>query len=183
MSQDFSLDSDNDKIGLRRLLTQSRESGRKGVSRPSSVINQIDLDNAVLYAKCRRRRELFKGSQWTGGLTSTNNHLKVNRSVSNYKNKRIKPFMNIKDIDTQMVGPRQLKRKTSETLVPVTFPGDSSTKTYYVSPALGESIIWYQKSAQEQMRLAKPSSSQEKYRTPNKKSINVIKEKVKRLDV
>ena len=90
--------------------------------------------------------------------------------------------MHIKDIDTQMVGQRALKRNRSESLVPVTFPGDSSNKTYYVSQALGESIIWYQKSAQEQMRLAKPTSSQEKYRSPTKKSLNVIKERVRRLD-
>lgn len=118
------------------------------------MINQTDLDNAVLYAKCRRRRELFKGSQWTVVSSTNNTHHKVNRSLSNYRAKRIKPLMHIKDIDTQMVGQRALKRTRSDSLVPVTFPGDSSNKTYYVSQALGESIIWYQKSAQEQMRLA-----------------------------
>ena len=146
-TQEISIDQEGEKIRIRRMLTQSRESLRKRGSRPCSVINQTDLDNAVLYAKCRRRRQLYKnvksGSNWTGHQDKWSN---LGRSVSNYRAKRIKPFMNIKDIDTGMVASRaaRLKRKNrSESLIPVKFHNETNQKTYYVTPALGESIKWY----------------------------------------
>ena len=144
----------------------SSSRGATSNSRPSSVINQTDLENAVLFAKCRRRRHLFKnlnsGTNFTNGFESVAPSFKVgDRSLSAMKQttKRIRPFMKIKDIDTRLVGQRtskpyclrekSLKSDRDQIKIPVQFQGHVS-RTFYVSPSLGESIKCYQNAVSEQ---------------------------------